>query len=155
MRRSSPNIPGILLAAGAVWSAIFWWAPLAGNAGAGAVRLSTMESPGQPPVASRGFTERDASGELWERVLASPDQSHSSPQGAPEGYAPGAGSSAQDQAMPEREPRYYIIRSGDRLETIARDVLGSRAAVQRLLDANPGIDPLRLRPGQRIRIPDD
>jgi len=151
MRRSSPNIPGILLAAGLVWSAIFWWAPLAGSPRSRSVRMPAIDSPDPSSSLDRKSSEREVPGAGWEQGWTSP----ANPDANPGGVAGGARGGPEDQQSPDSEPRYYIIRSGDRLETIARDVLGSRAAVQRLLDANPGIDPLRLRPGQRIRIPDE
>ena len=55
---------------------------------------------------------------------------------------------------PETEPAgpdatYYEIRSGDTLESIAQD---HGTTVERLLELNPGIDPVALTVGERIRI---
>ena len=44
----------------------------------------------------------------------------------------------------------YVIESGDTLETIAAE---HDTTVERLLELNPGIDPVALTVGQRIRIP--
>lgn len=47
------------------------------------------------------------------------------------------------------ERRFYRIRVGDTLESI-----GERfgTTVEELLQLNPGVDPLALTPGQRIRV---
>lgn len=44
---------------------------------------------------------------------------------------------------------YYTIEAGDTLESIAA---GHDTTVERLLDLNPGIDPVALTVGQRIRV---
>jgi LysM repeat protein len=45
--------------------------------------------------------------------------------------------------------RFYRVRSGDTLESIAARFDTSADA---LIELNPGIDPLALSPGQRIRV---
>jgi LysM repeat protein len=45
--------------------------------------------------------------------------------------------------------RYYRIKAGDTLEAIASRF---ETTVQQLLQLNPGIDPLGLNPGQRVRV---
>ncbi|MGH3030589.1 MAG: LysM peptidoglycan-binding domain-containing protein [Gaiellaceae bacterium] len=45
--------------------------------------------------------------------------------------------------------RFYRVRSGDTLESIAARF---ETTTDRLIELNPGIDPLALSPGQRIRI---
>jgi LysM repeat protein len=45
--------------------------------------------------------------------------------------------------------RRYRVRRGDTLETIAARF---NTSVERLRELNPDIDPLALRPGQRIRV---
>lgn len=54
---------------------------------------------------------------------------------------------------PETEPpadaTYYTIESGDTLEAIASE---HDTTVERLLELNPGIDPVALTVGQRIRV---
>ncbi|HET6205058.1 MAG TPA: LysM domain-containing protein [Planctomycetota bacterium] len=47
----------------------------------------------------------------------------------------------------------YEVRDGDRLETIAVRETGSRKGIEAILEANPGLDPDRIRVGRRIRIP--
>jgi LysM repeat protein len=60
-------------------------------------------------------------------------------------------------AEPEAEPAsreatssYYTIRTGDTLDGIARRHGVSLTALQ---DANPGVNPRRLMPGDRVRLP--
>jgi LysM repeat protein len=48
-----------------------------------------------------------------------------------------------------RPKQYYVIRSGDTLEAIARRF---GRTVEGLLRLNPGIDPRALAPGTQIRI---
>jgi serine-type D-Ala-D-Ala carboxypeptidase/endopeptidase (penicillin-binding protein 4) len=85
--------------------------------------------------------------------------------GGPQG-APAAASPAPDRAEPEpvqqpaqqqpaqQQPaqaaRTYTVRAGDTLDRIARNNGTTVAALQR---ANPGVDPRRIRPGQRINLP--
>ena len=45
--------------------------------------------------------------------------------------------------------QYYVIRSGDTLESIAQRY---GTDVDTLLRLNPGVEPTTLRPGERIRI---
>jgi LysM repeat protein len=49
----------------------------------------------------------------------------------------------------EVERRFYRIRVGDTLEAIAERF---DTTVEELLQLNPGVDPLALTPGQRIRV---
>ncbi len=49
-----------------------------------------------------------------------------------------------------RRPRTYTVRSGDTLTDIARD---NGVDLQKLLRANPGVDPTRLKIGQVLNIP--
>jgi len=48
----------------------------------------------------------------------------------------------------------YTIAAGDTLSGIASRRYGSTRYVQTIQDANPGLDPNRLRVGERIRLPD-
>lgn len=45
--------------------------------------------------------------------------------------------------------RFYVVREGDTLETIAEQ---EGTSVERLLELNPGVDPVALSIGQRIRV---
>lgn len=49
----------------------------------------------------------------------------------------------------EVERRFYRIKVGDTLESIAERF---DTTVEELLQLNPGVDPLALTPGQRIRV---
>lgn len=48
-----------------------------------------------------------------------------------------------------KKKKFYRVRNGDTLESIAAK---SDTTVEELTRLNPGIDPLLLNPGQRIRI---
>jgi spore germination protein len=60
---------------------------------------------------------------------------------------PGLALYIPDRGLPER---YYEIKSGDTLWEIARRF---NTTLERIYQANPGLDPLRLMVGQRLRIP--
>ena len=45
--------------------------------------------------------------------------------------------------------QFYRVKTGDTLEAIAVDF---DTSVEALLDLNPGVDPLALEPGQRLRV---
>ncbi len=47
----------------------------------------------------------------------------------------------------------YVIRHGDTLVAIARRIYGNARMVRAIERANPGMDPRRLRVGQKIRLP--
>ena len=47
----------------------------------------------------------------------------------------------------------YIVRKGDTLATISRRIYGSERMIHALERANPGLDPRRMRIGQKIRLP--
>ena len=50
---------------------------------------------------------------------------------------------------PTTPARFHIVRSGDTLATIAE---ANDTTVERLLELNPGIDPVALPVGARIRV---
>jgi nucleoid-associated protein YgaU len=50
--------------------------------------------------------------------------------------------------------REHVVRSGDRLATIAKRYLGDAGRWKAIAAANPGVDPARLRVGQKLVIPD-
>jgi LysM repeat protein len=50
---------------------------------------------------------------------------------------------------PPPQRRFYRVRAGDTLESIA-DRFGT--TTEELLRLNPGVDPLAINPGQRIRV---
>jgi len=47
----------------------------------------------------------------------------------------------------------YTVQSGDTLESIAVKELGGRKGVKRIIEANPGLDPSKMRLGQKLKIP--
>lgn len=61
---------------------------------------------------------------------------------------------AVDEVVPIAEtPRVVVVREQDTLYSIALAELGSGARWQEIADANPRIDPARLRVGDRLVIP--
>jgi nucleoid-associated protein YgaU len=64
-----------------------------------------------------------------------------------------SGSHAGEPAPAPSRMRRYEIQEGDTLESIARKLLGRKSRWTRIRDANPGLKPERLRPGQTILIP--
>jgi LysM repeat protein len=63
--------------------------------------------------------------------------------------APTGNSPTTTGQQANRGRRFYRVRSGDTLESIAARV---DTTVERLLELNPGIDSLTLQPGERIRV---
>jgi LysM repeat protein len=57
--------------------------------------------------------------------------------------------STTDQGNNTKNAKYYRVQSGDTLESIASD---HGTTVEALLELNPGIDPVALTIGQRIRV---
>ncbi len=49
--------------------------------------------------------------------------------------------------------RTYTIKPGDYLWNIAKEVYGDGTKYQRILDANPGLNPDNMKPGTTIVIP--
>jgi nucleoid-associated protein YgaU len=54
---------------------------------------------------------------------------------------------------PTTTVRTYIVKKKDTLWSIAKECLGSGPRWKEIVDANPGLDPLKLSPGQSIRLP--
>ncbi len=74
------------------------------------------------------------------------------PEGA--GQAPGgAGPGNPAPAPVESGFGEYTVQKGDTLESIAVKELGGRKGVKRIIEANPGLDPSKMRLGQKLRIP--
>lgn len=53
----------------------------------------------------------------------------------------------------QNQRRDYTVRDGDSLQSIARRELGTAAAASSIVECNPGLDPRRLRPGQKLALP--
>jgi nucleoid-associated protein YgaU len=47
----------------------------------------------------------------------------------------------------------YILKKGDTLSKIAREQFGGLNHLRDLINANPGIDPNKIHPGQKINLP--
>lgn len=54
---------------------------------------------------------------------------------------------------PPAQPDEYTVASGDSFWTIAGKVYGQPGLFEMLQQANPGVDPLALRPGMKIHVP--
>jgi 5'-nucleotidase / UDP-sugar diphosphatase len=57
------------------------------------------------------------------------------------------------QQQPSAAGRTYTIKPGDNLWNIAKEVYGDGTKYQRIIDANPGINPDNMKPGTKIVIP--
>ena len=76
---------------------------------------------------------------------------------------PGHGPTVPEKASPSPAPapapagsfREVEVRSGDTLYEISRRELGNPDLYFKIIQANPGIDPKRIKPGQKVRIPVD
>ena len=58
-------------------------------------------------------------------------------------------SPAARRAPARRAPRFYTVKAGDVLSSIA---IGNGLSVERLQELNPGVDAQTLRPGQRLKL---
>lgn len=55
---------------------------------------------------------------------------------------------------PLRSEKFYIWRSGDRIDILAQQRYGKADLWWQIMDANPGIiDPNSIRPGTVLRVP--
>ena len=71
----------------------------------------------------------------------------------PEPDATAAAGVPSDAGVDPAVDPVYVVRPGDSLQRIARRVLGDANRWAVLRDLNPGIDPLRLQVGDRLRVP--
>jgi hypothetical protein len=62
---------------------------------------------------------------------------------------PAASAPASRSARAHRPRRFYVVRRGDILSSIAER---TRVPVERLEELNPGLDPQTLRPGQHVKL---
>jgi len=60
-----------------------------------------------------------------------------------------AGAGARPTRAARSAPRFYIVRPGDILSSIAQR---TRVPLSRIQELNPALDPQALRAGQRIRL---
>jgi len=68
-----------------------------------------------------------------------------SPQPAPVSHTP-----RPEPVQQTRKPRVHVIREGDKLTVLAKEY---GVELGKLMRANPGVDPSRLKIGQKINIP--
>jgi len=69
------------------------------------------------------------------------------------GPAPVAAPVAAPAAVPDAVGREVEVRSGDTLYEIARRELGDPNLYYKIIKANPGLDPKKIRPGMKIKLP--
>ena len=89
--------------------------------------------------------QQPASGVCRDDQPASRDQ-----QSARGGHRPGGGRDASAQPVVPAGATEYTIAKGDILEKIAKNF---HVSVKAITDANPGIEPTKLKIGQKIHIP--
>ena len=106
---------------------------------------SEPESPPMPTPANRGQTPR-------EQRPAPPPQQLTIIE--PEDPTPVATAPTNAELIPPQF-RDYTIQSGDTFESIARREFGASSKWTVIANANPYVDPRRIRPGRVIRIPLD
>lgn len=58
-----------------------------------------------------------------------------------------------DPVRPPQWPKTHVIRPGETLQKIAKQHYGGFSKWRRIADANPGVDPTRIRPGMKLTIP--
>ncbi len=126
----------------------------------------TRPNPDPEPRALREYTIRDGdtlteisqrmlgTSRQWQRILAV------NPELDPRRMRAGAkiriphrqqGGAREDLRTPSRTE--YVVKSGDNPSTIAKAVLGSQKYAADIMRANGIDDPMRLRPGQVLKIP--
>ena len=66
---------------------------------------------------------------------------------------PVAAAPAPEAATPKITGSTYVVQKGDSLSRIARAKYGNTSAIKKIKDANPGIDPNNIKPGQKINLP--
>jgi nucleoid-associated protein YgaU len=59
----------------------------------------------------------------------------------------------ENQALTRPEPRVWVVKAGDTLSEISQEALGTSKRWQEIVDANPGLDPNRLKVGARLKLP--
>ncbi len=136
---------GVLVA---VWIVVWWMTPVRPEPG-----LSFAHEP-----AAAVLTRTDA---VPVEPAAGPRTDWAEPPAAP-AREPRAAATADTIAKPATVDRggapvtsSYTVRSGDTLQTIARATLGDSSKWSIIARANPRVDPIRLRAGMVIQIPQD
>lgn len=136
-----------------VWVVTYWLWP-AGDKNVG----FSFDAPPPVPAAAEGEPAAvDASIRPSAPVAAPPPivrgAQPSTPVGAPPMETPPAAQGRPGVVPPEFTE--YQARAGDTVTSIAERVYGRRELWQAIAKANPSVDPIRLRAGQRLRIPVD
>jgi nucleoid-associated protein YgaU len=72
---------------------------------------------------------------------------------APGSTPPNGGAAVVPPVPAEPQFTEYVVVKGDMPETIARKTLQSPQAWPKIAAANPGVDPRKLKPGQKLKIP--
>jgi nucleoid-associated protein YgaU len=148
-RRGTDRVFGAAIVLIVIWIGTYWlWDPEPRP------RLSLASGDGAPPSVAPP-TNPDAP-----RPDASPERAE--PDAMPaEGDAAPPGTPAPPRAE-QRGPRIvppafrdYTVREGDTFERIAQRLWGERALWTAVAQANPYVDPNRLRAGRVIRVPED
>lgn len=135
------------------------WGSDAGDTAAGSLPAEASQAPptltvGRGPDAARS----DAAGLKGASPASLAARADPGEAGDPGDEALAAGdpleASAAAEATQVTDPaEFYVVRSGDTFEAIARRELGSPARWVALAQANPTVNPLKLRVGDQLRLP--
>jgi nucleoid-associated protein YgaU len=60
---------------------------------------------------------------------------------------------AESRKSRDKDIRIYEVQSKDNLTQIAREQLGSETLWKQILKMNPGLDPAKMRPGMKVKLP--
>ena len=134
----------------ALWIVAYWITPEPTDQ---PVRISFGESP-EPEHGSLAV-QREAAHSAPGPAPAERDPPPHAGSASPVGNSP-ALTDADVRADTESAPTdhaEYVVQRGDTLSDIARALYGRASLWPRIRDANPGVDPERLRPGAVLRIP--
>lgn len=105
----------------------------------------------------------EETGELWKgppSVVPQPEQTPAQPRPQPQGpvvVVPPQGNPPRGEQTPFGEApfRWVTVHAGDTFAKIAERELGSRNLADAVARANPLKDPLRLRVGEKLKVPID
>ena len=76
------------------------------------------------------------------------------PREKPAGRAADAADDGDEEEATASDPeRVYVVKAGDSLQAIASRTLGDANRWGRIAELNPGVDPLRLQVGDRLKLP--
>ena len=108
--------------------------------------------PAQPPPPP---TQQQRQPQAQAVQPAKPTQSSPAPatRNVPALTPPAAAQQPAPAPQPAAGGKSYTIKPGDNLWNIAKEVYGDGTKYQRILDANPGLNPDNMKPGTKIVIP--